>query len=121
MRGEQRRRNENRDLFLCEHGFERGANRDFRFAVADVAAHEPIHRPRGRHVAFDFDDRFELIGRLRIRKGFFELGLPRRIGTERIARRRFTLGVERDEVVGDLCELLADAALGARPVGAAHA
>ena len=43
---EHRRRREDRDLFSFHHRFERGANRDFGFAEADVAADQPIHRAR---------------------------------------------------------------------------
>ena len=42
---QQRRRHHDGDLQAVHGGDERGAQRDFGLAEADVAAHEPVHRP----------------------------------------------------------------------------
>ena len=118
--GEQRRRHEHRDLLLVGDRLECGAHRDFGLAVADVAADQAIHRPRRFHVGLGRVEGFLLIGRRLVREGLFHLGLPRRIGTEGKAARHLALGVERDQLVGDLAERFGDARLGARPIGAAH-
>ena len=53
---EHRRRREERHLLAVHHRLERRAHRDFRLAVADVAAEQPVHG-RGRfHVALDVGD-----------------------------------------------------------------
>ena len=44
--GENRRRNEHRDLSLGLHRLERCAHRDFGLAIADVADEQPVHRAR---------------------------------------------------------------------------
>ena len=36
--------NQHGDLFAGQRGFERGADGDLGFAVADIAANEPVHR-----------------------------------------------------------------------------
>jgi hypothetical protein len=68
-------------LLAVERGAERRAHRHLGLAVADVAAHDPIHRPLAPHVAERVFDRGELIGRLVVREGRLELLL------EPVARR----------------------------------
>ncbi len=77
---EQRRGHEHRDLLAVLDGLERRADRDLRLAVADVAAHEPVHGDRLLHVGLDLVDRRELVGRLDVRERVLELALPRRVG-----------------------------------------
>ena len=62
--GEQRRRRQDRDLLAAGDGDEGGAQRDLGLAEADVAADEPVHRPRRHHVLDDGVDRRVLVGRL---------------------------------------------------------
>ena len=118
--GEQRRRHEHRDLLLVGDRLERGAHRDFGLAVADVAADQAIHRPRALHVGFRRVDGLLLVGRRLVRERLLHLALPRRVGTESEAARHLALGIERDELVGDLRQRFGDARLRARPIGAAH-
>ena len=61
-------RREHGDLFAVHDRFERGANRDFRFAETDVAADQAIHRARPFHVDLRVDDRLHLVRRFAERK-----------------------------------------------------
>ncbi len=119
LRGEQRGRHEDRDLFFIGDRLECRAHRNFRLAVADVAAHEPVHRTRAFHIGFGFVDGFGLIGRRIVGKRFLEFGLPRRVRRERVTGRTLALGVQLDESVGDFRERFGDTAFRARPIGAA--
>ena len=67
------------NLFAVLHGFERGAQRHFRFAVAHIAAQQAVHDSAAFHIAFDLFNALELVRRFRIRETLFELPLPRRI------------------------------------------
>ena len=53
---ENGRRHQDRDLSSVHHRLERGANGDFGFAEADVAANQAIHRLGPFHVGFRFGD-----------------------------------------------------------------
>ena len=55
--GEDRRRHEHRDLLAVVDRLERGPHRQLGLAVADVAAEQPVHRPRALHVVLDLGDR----------------------------------------------------------------
>ena len=118
--GQQRRRHEHRDLLLVGDRFEGRAHRDFGLPVADVAADQAVHRPRGLHVGFGRVDGFLLVGRRLVGESLFHLGLPRGVGAEGEAARHLALGVELDEFVGDFRQRFGDARLRARPIGAAH-
>ena len=48
--GEDRRRDEDGDLMAVIDRFESRPHGDFRLAEADVAAEQPVHRPRAVHV-----------------------------------------------------------------------
>ena len=100
--GEQRGRHEHRDLLAVLHRLERGAHRDLGLAVADVAAHQAVHRDRPLHVGLHVVDRLQLVGRLLERERLLDLVLPRRVGREGVAGRGEPLPVEHDELLGDL-------------------
>src|SRR5205807_2412854 len=92
---QHRRRREDDDLFSFHDRFESGANGDFRFAKADVAANQPVHRARQLHVALGRGDGGELIGRFAKRERVLELALPFRVGTKGVAELRFAFGLDR--------------------------
>ena len=54
--GEHGRRHEHGDLLAVHDGLERGADRDFGFAKADVAADQAIHGLGRFHVLLRFGD-----------------------------------------------------------------
>ena len=82
--GKDRRRNQNGHLLARCYRLESGAHRDLGLPIADVAAHQPVHRYIALHVVFHFVDGTQLIGRLLIREALFELPLPRRVRRERV-------------------------------------
>ena len=59
--GEDRRRAENERLLAVDGDGEGGAHGDLRLAEADVAADEPVHRPRRLEVLLHRLDRARLI------------------------------------------------------------
>ena len=117
---EQRRRHEHRDLLAVLDRLEGGAHGDLGLAEADVAREQAVHRDRLLHVGLDLVDRLQLVGRLGERERLFELALPRGVGAERVALRRHARRVELHELDRDVAHRLARAALGLRPVAAAH-
>ena len=100
--GEDRRRHEHHHLLALRGGLVRGAQRDLGLAVADVAADQPVHRPLGLHVLLDRLDRLELVGRLAVRERLLERELPLAVGRERVAAARPALGVEVEQLAGQL-------------------
>ena len=57
---QNRRRHQHGDLLAGNGAFERRPHRNFRFAVADVAAQQTVHRTRRLHIALDLFDRLLL-------------------------------------------------------------
>ncbi len=86
--GQNRRRHQHRHLVAGIDRFERGAHGQLGFAVADVAAQQPVHRPRLTHVVLDGGDGGELIGRFAVGKRGVEFALPFGIGRKVDARPR---------------------------------
>ena len=80
-----RRRAENRDLTARIDDFKRGPNGDFRFAVANVAADQAVHRLVVFQVSFDVFDRRHLVRGLFVGESILHLRLPRRIGGQRVS------------------------------------
>jgi hypothetical protein len=97
-------------------GLERRSHGDLGLPVPDVAADEAIHRCVGLHVVLDLVDRTQLIRRLFVREGVFQLALPRGVGTEAEALRVHPCRVQLDELRRDPAGLAAHAGLGLRPL-----
>ncbi len=117
---EQRRRDQDRDLLAVLDCLERRTYRDLRLAVADVAAHEPVHRHDLLHVALHLVDADELVGRLDVGERVLQLALPGRVWGERVSDRGLTRRVQLDQLCRDLAYGPAGAGLALVPVGAAH-
>src|SRR3954467_1039505 len=100
--GEDRRRREDEDLLAVVRRLERGAQCDLGLAVADVAADEAVHRLRALHVGLDLLDRLALVGRLLPREGGLELAQPVGVLGEGVAVAAATLGVEVEQLAGEL-------------------
>ena len=66
--GEDRGRAEDERLLPVQRGGEGGAHRDLRLAEADVAADEPVHRPRRLEVLLHRLDRLQLVVGLAVRE-----------------------------------------------------
>ena len=107
--GQERRRHEHRDLLALHHGLEGRADRDLGLAEADVAADQAVHRLGLFHVLLDVVDRDELVAGLLMREGIFELGLPGRVGAERVAGHRHPHRVEPDQLARHVLDGLLDA------------
>ena len=106
---------QHRHLHPVHHGLERGAQRDFRLPVPDVAADQAVHRPRPLHILLDFVDGAQLIVGLHIGEGSFQFPLPRGIGGKGPPLRGFPLGVQRQHVAGDVQRGAPGAFAGRRP------
>ena len=77
--GEDRRRDQDRDLLAILGGLERGPQRDLGLAVAHVADDQPVHRPHAFHVLLGFGHGAQLVDGLLVRERGLQLGLPWRI------------------------------------------
>ena len=118
--GEDRRRDEHQHLLAGVGRLERGAQRDLGLAVADVAADQAVHRALGLHVGLDRLDRLALVGGLAVREGGLELAQPVRVGRERVAAPALALGVEVEQLAGQLLRGAARARLHRVPALAAE-
>jgi len=96
--GEDRGGGEHRDLFARLHRLERGPQRDFRLAVADVADQQPVHRPGALHVALHLLSGATLVGRVFVQEGRFQLALPRGVGRECEPGRELAAPVQIEEL-----------------------
>jgi len=65
LAGEHRRRRGDRHLLARQRGDGGGPQRDLGLAIADIADHQPVHRPSGGQVAAHRLDRGALVGRFR--------------------------------------------------------
>ena len=117
---QQRGGHEHGHLLAVLHGLEGRAQRDLGFAEPHIAADQAIHRHGLLHIGFNFVDGGELVGGFLIGEGVFQLLLPRGVRAEREAFGPLTGGVQLDQVVGDLVDVLAGLGLGGRPIGAAE-
>ncbi len=118
--GQQGGGHQHGDLFAVLNRFERRAHRDLGLAVADVAADHPVHRHRLLHVGLDLGDRGELVNGLGEAERVLHLGLPGGVRSERVSGAGLPLGVQRDQLAGDLAHRAAGLGLGVGPVAAAQ-
>src|SRR4051812_5248828 len=100
--GEDRRRREDEHLLAVVGRLERRSERDLRLAVADIAADEAVHRLRALHVGLDLLDRLALVGGLLPGEGGLELSEPVGVLGERVAVAAAALGVEVEQLAGEL-------------------
>lgn len=67
-------------LPAIHHGFECGAQSNFRFAIAHITAQQAVHWAGTFHVPFDIENGAFLIFGFHVRETIFEFFLPLRIG-----------------------------------------
>ncbi len=79
LMGQQGGWHQNGHLPVVFHRLEGRPHRHFRFAVADVAADQSVHRFTGLHVVGDVLDRFELIRRFFVFERRLELVVQRAV------------------------------------------
>ena len=101
---QQRRRHDDRDLQTIHRCDERGPQRHFRFAEADVAADQPVHRLAGGEIGQHRVDAGSLILRLFVREARDELVVSsmRRHQYRRFAQRSQSSNL--DQLVGDVAQ-----------------
>src|SRR5262249_59829404 len=100
--GEDGRRAEDERLATVERDSERRPHSDLRLAEADVAAHEPIHRPVRLEILLDRLDRLELVVRLAKRERALEALEPVARKVERLTGRLPPLRIQRKELARQL-------------------
>ena len=107
-------------LFAVVDRLECGANGHLGLAVAHVAADQAVHRPVGLHIALDRVDGMQLVVGLLVGEGGLHLFLPRAVRAVDMALDQLALGVELEQVVGDLGHGALGALLDHLPVGRAQ-
>ena len=112
---ENRRRAEDERLSAVQRDTEGGAHGHLGLPEADVAAHEAIHGPIRLEILLDRLDRLQLVVRLAVRERALEPLEPVVREVERVPRRLAALGVEGEELAGELAHRLARAALEVLP------
>ena len=116
-----RGRREHGNLLAVRQRLERGAHGDFRLAVADVAAEQPVHRQSRFHVALHIFDGALLVRGFLEFESVLEFALPVGIRRKRVAGRGLALGVKREELLRHVVDGLAHARLARFPDGRAQA
>jgi hypothetical protein len=115
--GEDGRGAQHHDLAAVLTCLEHRADGHLGLAVADVAAHEPVHGLAGLHVRLHVRDRGELVRRLDVREGRLHLALPGGVGGERMTGRGGTPRIQVDEVESELAGSRAGLGGAPAPVG----
>ena len=118
--GQQRRRRQDGDLLAAGDGDEGGAQRDLGLAEADVAADEPVHRPRRDHVLDHGVDRRVLVGRLLEAEARREGLVVVRLEAEGEALARGPARVQVEQLGGGVAHLLGGLAPGLVPLAGAE-
>ena len=116
---QNRGRGQNGALLAAHHAFEGGAQRNLRFAKADIAAEQAVHRPRLLHVVLDLGRAGQLVGGLLVGKALLKITLPGVIVGESIAVRLLAAGIQLDQLLGHLLGGGLDLFAGLGPIGAA--
>ena len=118
--GQERRRDQDRDLAVIHQRDERGAQRHFGLAETHVAAHQPIGRFVAGQVADHGVDRRLLVGGLLERKAFGEALVIVRAELELVALSRRALRIEIEQLGRGVANLLERTRLRALPLAAAE-
>ena len=113
--GEDRRRAEDERLLPVQRRRERGSHRDLGLPVADVAADEAVHRPRGLEILLDRLDRLELVVGLAVGERRLQPLEPVLVQVEREPRRLLAPRVQGEQLAGQLAHRRARAALEVLP------
>ena len=119
-RASKRRRHHDGDLLARHGGDEGGAQRDLGLAEADVAAHQPVHRPAGREIVEHRIDGGELVLGLVIGKARAELVIGALLGREPGRLAQLALGRDLDQLARHLADALLHARLARLPRAAAE-
>ena len=116
---QERGRGDDRGLLAVDRRCEGGAQRDLGLAEANVAAHQPVHRPAGGQVVEGRLNRAFLVGRLVVGKAGAKL-VVQALGDDKTRRRvGHALGRDADEFARHLAHTLLQAGLARLPACAA--
>ena len=117
---ENRRRHKHGDLLAVQHGAKRRPHGDFGFAVADIAADQPIHRLRRGHVARHVLNRFVLIRRLFVLERRLKFAVQVFVRREHHARQRLPRRIRVEQFPRHFLDGRLDALFHPRPACAAQ-
>ena len=119
LAGEQGGRHDDGDLLAVHDRREGGAQRNFGFPEAHIAAHKPIHRPaRGEVLKHLIDCRLLVLG-LCVRKSSGELVVEPLPDCKSRRFAQLALGRNLDELARDLADAALQSRLAGLPVAAA--
>ena len=113
--GEDGRRAEDENLPAVHRHGEGGPNGYLGLSEPDISAHEPVHRPRGLEILFHGLDRAGLVVRFAIGERCFEPIEPLVGEIEARSLGALPLGVEREQLAGQLANGFTGAALEVLP------
>ena len=119
LEGQHRGGHQDGHLLVVAHGLERRAHRQLGLAEAHVAAHKAVHGRVLLHVGLDGLGGLVLVGRVFVEERRLELVLHERVGRKGEAGLSLALGIERNQVAGNVLDLvlglLLELAPGRRP------
>ena len=113
-------RNKQAHLHPVGNGLEGGAQGYFGFAVAHIAANQPIHRAGLLHIQFYLVDGLGLVGGFVVGKSVLEFLLPDGIAAELMPLGGLAGGVEFQQFLGQLLGGAFDFFFDAGPFGGAE-
>ena len=106
LKGEDGRGDEHGDLLAVGGGLERSAYGYFRLSETHVAADQAVHGETLLHITLHRAGGLFLVGGILIHERRFELGLQVRISGESEALGRTSLGVELNQFLRDILNLI---------------
>ena len=119
--GQDGGRHQQADLHTLVDGLKGGAQGYFGFAVAHIAANQPIHRAGLFHIELYFIDGLHLVGSFLIGKGILQFLLPNGIAAELMPLGGLAGGVEFQQFLGQFPGRGFDPFFEAGPFGGAEA
>ena len=118
--GQYRCRHEHRHLLAVDSSLESSSHSHFRLAKAYVTAHQTVHGARHFHVGLHILSSFQLVGGVFIEERSLQLVLQVGVMAERKATLSAPLGVEPDEVTGNVLDVLLRTLLQPFPLASAQ-
>ena len=114
--GEDGGGHQNRHLLPVLHGLKGGAQGHLRLTKADIPTDQAIHGYIVFHIGLNLGECAQLVVGFDIGEGTLQFALPLVIGGEGVAALGLALGVEGQQILGEILDGGAGLALGALPV-----